>query len=437
MCRHAKWFGLLLVIGIPPGCNLIWDLIQPPGTGETGSPELKVFESESELSAYFKRQIEQRNSTYSDFNRGGLEGSAPLDAVDSGATGDAAPEAPSSPALGDDDFSGTTIQEVGVDEADVVKTDGTYLYIIDSVNEGSILRIVQVSPSDQIAVASETTLEGYGRDLYLHGDKIVAITTGGGFYYSFAGGGIADGGLVAEVRQAEGDVPSAGEPGSVEIIGSEPINADESISIAPPFGGDDFVYQRPHTIVTVVDVTSRSGPAVLSQTKFDGTQSATRMIDGVLHMVLANYQDYYFDVMPMLGRPELDVTTVDVNTLLPTYTRVNADGSESSAAVVTWRELYHPTDADGFGVVSLVSLDVDNDAQFTAVGVVAEPGLIYSSLQAMYLTDTNYDLQGNARTTTDIYKFAYANRGATPVATGSVTGRILNQYSMGEHAGNL
>ena len=67
-------------------------------------------------------------------------------------------------------------------------------------------------------------------------------------------------------------------------------------------------------------------------------------------------------------------------------------------------------------VVTLVSLDVDNNAQFTAVGVVAEPGLIYSSLQALYLTDTNYDWQGNNRTTTDVYKFAYSNRSAAPVA---------------------
>jgi len=427
----AKRIGLLFVALALPGCNLIMDLLQPPDEPlETGSSALKAFESESELSAYFKRQIDLRNSSYLDFDRGNLEGTSPLDSADGGATGDSAPEAPPSPALADDDFSGTTIQEVGVDEADVVKTDGTYLYIIDSVNDGSILRIVQATPSDQIAVVSEMALEGYGRDLYLHGDKIVAITTGGGYYFYF-GGGIADGGLAAEGRQTDVAAFSESEPTSTEI------SADESISIASPVGGDEFVYERPHTIVTVVDVTSRSAPIALSQTKFDGTQSATRMIDGVLHMVVANYQDYYFDVMPLMGRPEMDVSTVDVNTLLPTYTKVNADGSESAGTVVTWRELYHPTDPDGFGVVTLVSLDVDNDAQFTALGVVAEPGLIYSSLQAMYLTDTNYNWQGDNRTDTDIYKFAYANRGATPIATGTVQGRILNQYSMSEHMDNL
>jgi len=434
MCRPAKWFGLLFVVAGLPGCNLIWDLIRPPGPGDTGSPGLKAFQSESELSTYFKRQIEQRNSSFADMNRGGTEGAAPLDSVDGGATGDApsAPEATPAPGPGDDSFSGTTIQEVGVDEADVVKTDGTYLYMLDSLNDGSVLRIVQVLPPESMAVVSETPLKGYGRDLYLHGDKVVAITTSGGFYYGLGGVGLMKDAPAVAADAAPADASTGADaPTAVEISTEAPI------SISPPFVGDDFVYERPNTIVTVVDVTSRSVPAVLSETKFDGTQSATRMIDGVLHMVLANYQEYYFDVMPMLGRPELDVAGVDVNTLLPTYTRADADSTESGGTVVTWRDLYHPVDSDGFGVVTLVSLDVDNDAQFTAVGVVAEPGLIYSSLQALYLTDTNYDWQGNNRTTTDVYKFAYSNRSATPVATGTVQGRILNQYSMSEYAGNL
>lgn len=433
--RQSKWFGVLLAVVVLPGCDLVLDLLPPPGPVETGSSKLKAFQSEQELSNYIKQQIEQRNSAYADFNHGSMEGGGPLVSADGGATDNAAPEAPPSPAAGEGDFSQTTIQEAGVDEADVVKTDGVYLYLIDSLNDGSVLRIVQVSPPEQLAVVSETSLQGYGRDLYLHGDRIVAITTGGGFFYAL--GGAAGGGIAVDVRQAEADAPPPDESGGADGTDAEPTATDEPISTIPPIGGDDFVYQRPHTIVTVVDVTSRSSPSILSETKFDGTQSATRMIDGVLHMVLANYQDYYFDVLPMLGQPELNVADVDVNTLLPTYSRTDSDGTESGGAVITWRELHHPTDPDGFGVVTLVSLDVDNNAQFKAVGVVAEPGLIYSSLQALYLTDTNYDWQGNTRTTTDIYKFAYADRGATPVATGSVQGRILNQYSMGEHQGNL
>ena len=98
--------------------------------------------------------------------------------------------------------------------------------------------------------------------------------------------------------------------------------------------------------------------------------------------------------------------------------------------------MYRPTDPDGFGVVVVVSLDVaERDAGFSAAGIVAEPGLVYSSLEALYLTDTQWDYFGNERTTTDIYKLDYEGRGAVPVATGSVSGRVLNQYSMGESDG--
>lgn len=425
MTRRTLITVPLLGLALLAGCDLLSQLLPvPPDVGPSGSAQLKAFTSEKELEDYFRNQLAQRNSAYAEFGRdelatdGDLPGSLPQEPL---AEGDAA--APPSPAPGGD-FSGTTIQEVGVDESDVVKTDGTFFYMLDSDadGDGSILRIVRAVPTVELAVVSETDLDGYGQDLYLREGKIVAITTGGGYYYPFLLG-VEEGVAVDAAPTSDAD--------------SDAISADEPISIAPPFGGDDFVYERPHTIVTVVDVSDPTRPRMLSQTEFDGTQSATRMIDGVLHMVIANYQDYYFDVLPALGRPELNVDEVQVETLLPQFVRTDADGSVRTEAVVTWDALYHPADPDGFGVVTLVSLDVDNDAQFTAVGLVAEPGLIYSSLEALYLTNAIYDFSGSARTTTNVYKFDYENRGATPVATGSVPGRILNQYSMGEYLGNL
>ena len=423
MLRYAK---LALILAFVPGCNLLFG--PPPPPAETGSPELKRFESEAELTDYFAAQIRARNASYANFDRSDLE-EAPLSGVDSNALADGAAPAPGDAAGGGDGFSGTTTQEVGVDEADVVKTDGTHLYVISSRLNDSVLRIVPVSQPGQLQVLSETSLDGFGRDLYLHDNKVIALTAGGGYFYPLVD--VIAIGIESPVG-ADDAVSSDASDG--EAVGGK-TGAD--IGIAPPFIDDEFEYQRPYTLVTVIDVSNPATPTVQSKTKFDGTQSSSRMVDGVLHMVMANYQDYYFDVLPLLGRPELEVSTLDVSTVLPTYERTDADGAVSSGNVVTWQELYRPTDPDGFGVVSLVSIDVDNNASFKAVGVVAEPGLIYSSLNALYLTDTNYDYNGAARTTTDIYKFAYADRAAIATATGTVPGRILNQYSMGEHAGNL
>jgi uncharacterized secreted protein with C-terminal beta-propeller domain len=439
MCRVVKLSLFALVAAAPVGCDVLF-----PGRSETGSPQLKRFESAQELSSYFHTQIRARNGGLPDFDRALSEAQPGGDDADAGA-GDAPPQAAPTEADGEE-FSGTTTQEQGVDEADVVKTDGEYFYMLDTRFDGtSILRIVRASPVDQMTVVSETEIEGFGQDLYLRGNKVVAITSGGGIFIYFGGGGIAEDGVVveaesgspADVRQSDEPVSSDGDPGDdVDSGGGD--GGDPDIGIAPPFGEGDYEYERPYTVVTIVDITDRAAPSISSSTRFDGTPNASRMIEGNLHLVLANYQAYYYDVLPMLGRPELVVADVDVSTLLPDYEKVGADGSTTGGDLVTWENLYRPTDPDGFGVVTVVSMDTDSpDAEFSSVGIVAEPGLIYSSTSALYLTDTNYNFEGDQRSTTDIYKFAYDGARATPVATGSVPGRILNQYSMGEHGGNL
>lgn len=435
---------LALCLAMIPGCGVLlilpWLNANGPFGKETGSSELKAFDSEEELIEYFSDQIDARNDRFMEISlvQGrGDESAEFLDAEgapDSPAVTDTDQTGPTDSGDGgatdDGDFSQTTIQEEGVDEADVVKTDGEYLYIISNASGSGVLRVVRASPPEQLTATSEIPLEGVGRNIYLHDGKVVALTeTYGTFVYN-GGTGIAIEPLpgpdvaVSSDALVETDTVIADVEAGVTDAGFEDVF-------------DDVEYQRPRTIVTIVDVSTSENPAILSRTEFDGSPSASRMIDEVLHLVISNLQDYFYDVLPMLGQPELDLRTVDTTELLPRFTRVDADGTERVESMVTWRDLYRPTDPDGFGLVTVVSLDVDNDAEFTAVGVVAQPGLVYSSLDALYLTDTEYDFFGDTRETTDIYKFAYEDRGAQPRATGSVPGRILNQYSMSEYDGYL
>ena len=448
-----KKMSVLVVLVIVSGCGLVSQLF--PGLGgsnsnETGSAKLIAFGSEQEVRDYFANQMSAQNSRMAAPQAGAGDASN-TGAADGagGGTGDApAPALPEAGGPGADlsaqdntGFSGTTIQEEGVDESDVVKTNGTFAYLISN----GMLKIVRVSPPEQLGLTGETALEGYGQELYLHEGKVIALTNAGGGFVFFGGGGIAVDPLPADMTVEESGSGSAGSDGTV---GDGTTDAAPPADVKPEDPSEDpptdisilpvpYEYERPRSVVTVIDVSTPETPTVLSQTKFDGSVTASRMIDGVMHFVLANYQNFYFDVMPMLGRPEFDATAASETDVVPTYTRINADGTETSGDVVSWENLYRPTDPDGFGVVTLVSLDVEADAAFTAVGIVAEPGLMYSSLDAAYLTDTQYDWTGDARETTDLYKFAYSNRGATPVATGTVPGRVLNQYSMGEFNGNL
>ena len=417
-----RFFIMFPVIAFIAGCELFPFLdcpfFHPPAGTETGSAKLTPFESEQDLLAYFTAQVRTQNERLFEAVLPGFPDVEFLDLVGGDAGGgelsDAAPP-PAAPGTdgdsGESFFSETTTQETGVAEADVVKTDGTYLYIIS----GQTLRIVQAMPTDALAVVSEVSLEGFGREIYLHDQKVIALTGTFGGYLGGGGGIVVDTGVVAD------------ETVVVDRADNE-VAADELF--AP-------VFDRPKTIVTVIDVSVPAEPQVLSKTSFDGAQSSSRMIDGVLYLVVSNFQSFYVDVFPMLGRPELVISDVSAETLLPGFEQVDADDNRSAGSVVTWEDLYHPEDPDGFGVVTVISLDVDNGAQFTATGIMAEPGLIYSSREALYLTDTNYSFFGNTRETTDIHKFAYNDRTAALAASGTVPGRILNQYSMGEYQGHL
>lgn len=74
------------------------------------------------------------------------------------------------------DYSQTNLQEVGVDEGDIVKTDGTYIYALS----GGKLRIVKAD-GGELEKVSDVELPDRNEsveEIYLDGDTLVFITTG-------------------------------------------------------------------------------------------------------------------------------------------------------------------------------------------------------------------------------------------------------------------
>lgn len=70
------------------------------------------------------------------------------------------------------EYSTTNIQVEGVDEADIVKTDGKYLYVVS----GSTVHILQAYPPEQAALLSKIVLdEAYGIELYVNGDRLAVL----------------------------------------------------------------------------------------------------------------------------------------------------------------------------------------------------------------------------------------------------------------------
>lgn len=139
----------------------------------TVSGEFKQADSEEELYKTLQ-ELEKQTGSYA---RGGdimlLEESAEIATMDAGAADTAANQK----VTGEADFSQTNVREAGVDEGDVVKTDGSYLYILKS---SSSVRIVDIrgTKMKEIAKIQPEKLNESIEDLYLDGDRLMLVTTG-------------------------------------------------------------------------------------------------------------------------------------------------------------------------------------------------------------------------------------------------------------------
>lgn len=401
MRRWVLGCALLGLVGCGDG-SLIWDPPEEPT--ETGAAQLRRFQSDNELVSYFRQEASRTErfsgdvalEDSSDDASGGAGAGAPPGAegpaADGGLQGDADADG-----LG---HSGTTIQEEGVDEPDVVKTDGSHLYILDS----GLLRIVSVGDA-QVAEVSRVELEGGGQDMFLIGDTVVALTQEWSWFYPDV------------LFLADGSASGGGSAGAAE--------------------GDDAVAPTgPSVIATVIDVADRAAPRVLSTTRFEGNLVSARMIGRRMHLALAIYPHDLGEVFPV-GGSRMKSLTLKAADVLPNFECTDASGETITGELLTYDRVFRPADPDGYGMVSVISLDVDAPAQFHAIGVMANPGLTYASLDAFYLTDTQWTFWGDERQTTDIYKFAYTETGVELAGVGVVDGRVLNSYSLGEHEGRL
>jgi inhibitor of cysteine peptidase len=88
-------------------------------------------------------------------------------------------DAVASSSQGPQDYSGTNVQVEGVDEADMVKTDGEYIYLVS----GSRVYIVRAWPPGDSEVLATLELEREASALYVNGDKLVVISSPQYYYW--------------------------------------------------------------------------------------------------------------------------------------------------------------------------------------------------------------------------------------------------------------
>jgi uncharacterized secreted protein with C-terminal beta-propeller domain len=149
----------------------------------------------------------------------------------------------------DTNSSSTNVQVDGVDEADLVETDGNYLYILSNDK----LVIVRAGEGGDLEVLSRVQLDDHPVGMYLSGDRL-AIVSSSNDQYSYGGGR------------------------GVRLL--QPL-------ITNVWTGE-AQWSPPTTTVMVLDLTDRSAPTLVQKTKLDGRLVSSRTVDGQLRLVLSN-----------------------------------------------------------------------------------------------------------------------------------------------------
>lgn len=203
----------------------------PPGDqpGLPGSVKLNKFSSLQELKDYV--QASSATGAFGGFY-GGLvarESAVPLSAP-AAAAKDASL-----------DYSITNIQVAGVDEADILKNDGKYIYAVS----GSKIVIVDAFPPENAKILSEIKLGGQPAQIFVNGDRLVAF----GNYQPFYGYPVL-----------------------------ETLVARADVAILPPYAGKMFVQ--------VYDISDRSNPVLAKNITADGNYFGSRMIGDFVYVIV-------------------------------------------------------------------------------------------------------------------------------------------------------
>lgn len=170
----------IIGIALLSGCLLEKDTRAEIRISETNATqELRKFSSAEDIRDFLKSRAsgpypgirEEFMIAGRDFMTEQIE-SVPVAPAESGIPGGTPMPAAPVPDREASEYSTTNIQVEGVDEADFIKNDGRYIYVLAQDK----LVIVDAFPAGEAAVLSETEVPGAPRNIFLNDDRLVVFT---------------------------------------------------------------------------------------------------------------------------------------------------------------------------------------------------------------------------------------------------------------------
>ena len=281
------------------------------------------------------------------------------------------------------DYSQTNVQVVGVDEADIVKTDGKYIYLV----KDSQVIVADAYPAGSMQVVGRMDYTGKGfnpLEMYVDNKYLVIIGSTGNDYRIMSAGA-----------------------------------AEMSVQIYPPINNRGMVK------AIVCDAADKTAIKPVREVELEGNYVSSRKIGGALYL-LANRYVYYYPGRPIENPQPLYRDTAAGN---KDYTSVGYDRINCIPGFVETNYL------------TIAGINLDKPDEKAEINTYLGAGEnIYASTKNLYVALSNYrydykDAGGVTTNQTKVYKFALDGGKVSYTADGEVPGVILNQFSMDENKG--
>ena len=340
--------------------------------------------------------------------------SGDYDTANSAAEGSTEPSASA-----DTNYSETNTQVEGVDEADIIKNDGEYIYYVSC----GILFVLDVRDPENIEIVARLSEYGLDTDssysdisdiFYDEDTKTLSLIYCAYMYY------LCD------------DYVSLPENATASVRGNDKLGKS-----------DDYYPNDGYTLLRVYDVSEPSSPKLTRSFAQEGSYLSSRRIGNTVYLVSTSYM--WYDL------------SLSGDEMVPT---ISSDGSSWAPIAADSIHFIDETNATSYTVVS--AIDTTDMSQETQTEVVAGTGnVVYCSNDNLYVTATVWNanlvdypqisgtISEDSTTSsasapssdsyyeTKILSFDISEGNLSAKAAGSVAGNIINQYALDEYDGFL
>ncbi|WP_375053690.1 beta-propeller domain-containing protein [Virgibacillus sp. JSM 102003] len=282
--------------------------------------------------------------------------------------------------------STTNVQVDGIDEGDIIKTDGEFVYF---ARESDV--VITSANKDNSSVLSTISQENFRpSELYLHKDKLIMI-----------------GHKSKPIRETH-----SAKSGSMESL---PIHSMQ-------------------TSVFIYDVSDKGNPKQLREVSFEGSLTASRLMDGHMYLIANQHPPYRIleeDAADTDMRPFIKDTAVS-----------------DKAKPLSFDSMYFFPESQDENFLLLGSIDLDNmDKEITMESYLGASNQMYMSKKHIYIAVNKYNYQkkdaGTRNSTadiaiarppanTEINQFKIDSGKITYNASTIVNGTLINQFAMDE-----